>query len=236
MINSGAGNDVIIENAVVGTSSDSGRVIVAGNANDTGQDTFANFDLTNDTLRIVATNVSNFVHGTDTAVGTAGGADDGTASSFLATVGLVDLNHNGNFGDPGDIVVTFNSPIGTFNEANFEARLQYILTGTSGADTITTGAGDDTITGGAGADTMTGGAGADTFIINSGDSPGTAAAGPGSGTTSTDNGTLTGYDVITDWGTAGTDILDLPEHDVVDRRTLSTMPTPSTSLTIGGAR
>ena len=109
--------------------------------------------------------MSNFTHGIDTAVGTAGGVNDGTAGSFLTTVGLIDLNHNGNFGNSGDIAVTFTSPIGTFNEANFEARLQYVLTGTSGADTITTGAGNDIITGEAGNDTITGGAGSDQFRL-----------------------------------------------------------------------
>ena len=82
--------------------------------------------------------------------------------------GLVDLNHSGNFGDLGDIDVTFVTPTGTFNEANFEARLQYDLTGTSGADTITTGALNDTLNGGGGNDTLTGGAGNDTLTGGSG--------------------------------------------------------------------
>ena len=224
-INGGTGNDVVVENAVAGTSSDSARVIVAGNGNDAGQDTVVNFDVATDTLRVVASGVSNFVHGTDTAVGTAGGTDNGTASSFLTNVGLVDLNHNGNFGDAGDIAVTFTSPIGTFNEANFEARLQYVLTGTSGADTITTGAGDDTITGGAGADTMTGGGGADTFVIATGDSK--AVIG-GSGNA----GTIAGYDVITDFVTS-TDILNLQGSPHSPGNTNGTNGTDST-LTING--
>ena len=165
LVSGGAGSDFIIEKAVVGTSSDSGRVAIAGNGNDAGQDTLINFDLSGDTLRIVATGVSNFTHGTDTAIGTAGGVDDGTAGSFLTTVGLIDLNHNGNFGNSGDIAVTFSAPIGTFNETSFEARLQYVLTGTSGADTITTGAGDDIITGAGGNDTLIGGSGADQFRL-----------------------------------------------------------------------
>ena len=70
------------------------------------------FDLSNDILKIVATNVSNFTHGTDTAIGTAGAVDDGTAGSFTTLTGLVDLNHNGNFGDAGDVDVTFVSSDG----------------------------------------------------------------------------------------------------------------------------
>ena len=77
------------------------------------------------------------------------------------------------------------------------------LKGGSGDDTINggTGNGADTITGGRGADTMTGGGGADTFVINSGDSSITIG---GSG----NNGTISGYDVITDFAGA-TDFLDL---------------------------
>ena len=93
---------------------------------------------------------------------------DGTQGSFTTLTGLVDLNHSGNFGDLGDIDVTFVTPTGTFNEANFEARLQYDLTGTSGADTITTGALNDTLNGGGGNDTLTGGAGNDTLTGGSG--------------------------------------------------------------------
>jgi Ca2+-binding RTX toxin-like protein len=89
--------------------------------------------------------------------------------------GLVDLNHNGNFGDAGDVDITFVTPTGTFNEANFEARIQYDLTGTAGNDTLTGGslndildggAGVDTLTGGAGNDTLTGGTGNDNFVLS----------------------------------------------------------------------
>ena len=101
------------------------------------------------------------------------------------------------------------------------------LTGGGGADFIFGGAGNDTITGGAGADTMTGGAGADRFVIASGDSPGTSSASGGN------NGTLTGYDVITDWGAGGTaDLLDLPSTTVVGNTTHNNA-TPS-ALMIGG--
>ena len=62
---------------------------VGGNGNDTGQDTITGFDLSADTLRIVGTDVIGFVHGTDTAIGTAGGTNDGTVASFTALTGLV---------------------------------------------------------------------------------------------------------------------------------------------------
>jgi hypothetical protein len=169
-ITGGAGNDTIIVNAVVGTSSDSSRAQVSGNSNDTGADTITGFDLSNDTLKIVATNVTSFVHATDTAIGTAGGTNNGNVASFLATTGLIELNQttDGDWDDSGDIALTFTSPTGTWNEANFEARIQYDLTGTANADTITTGALNDTISGGDGNDTISGGAGDDRIMGGAG--------------------------------------------------------------------
>ncbi|CAN7205389.1 cadherin-like domain-containing protein [Rhizobium sp. LjRoot258] len=84
------------------------------------------------------------------------------------------------------------------------------LTGGSGADAINGGAGSDTITGGGGGDTLTGGGAAnviDTFVIGSGDSTPTIG---GSG----NNGTISGYDVITDFNTL-VDKLNLPGTAVV---------------------
>jgi VCBS repeat-containing protein len=75
------------------------------------------------------------------------------------------------------------------------------INGNEGNDVLIGGTGNDTLSGGAGADMMTGGGGVDTFIINSAQSPGTVG---GSG----DAGTISGYDVITDFATA-TDILNL---------------------------
>lgn len=173
----GTGSDLVVENSVVAASSDSGRVAVAGNNNDTGQDTITNFNLTNDILQIIGTNVSNFTHGTDTAIGTqSGGVNDGTVGSFLNTTGLVNLSHEVTLTvGTGDVAVTFASPVGTLDEANFEARIQYNLTGTSGDDTITTGTqndtldgsgGNDALTGGVGNDTYTGGSGNDSFVLS----------------------------------------------------------------------
>ena len=166
-ITTGTGNDTVIINAVVGTSSDSARVDPGPNGDDTGQDTITGFDLSSDILKIVATNVSSFVHGTDTAIGTAGAFDNGTVGSFTTLTGLVELNQttNGDWDDLGDIAVTFAAPSVGLTETNFEARLQYDLTGTANADTITTGALNDVLNGGGGADTLTGGAGNDTLPV-----------------------------------------------------------------------
>jgi protocadherin Fat 4 len=71
------------------------------------------------------------------------------------------------------------------------------LEGGSGADTIDGGAGTDTITGGDSADTMTGGADSDVFNFSAGD--GVLSIG---GTLT--NGTISGYDVITDFTSGAT--------------------------------
>ncbi|HWP26828.1 MAG TPA: DUF5801 repeats-in-toxin domain-containing protein [Xanthobacteraceae bacterium] len=190
VLNGEPGADTIIVNAVVGSSSDSERVNQSGNGSDTGQDSIQGFDLTEDTIRVVATNVNSFAHGTNTAIGTGESQSNGkNPASYTTLTGLIDLNGDGTYNDSGDIVVTFSSPTGgAFNEANFEARLQYELYGTSSANTITGGAlddyidgvagndvlnggtGDDTIIGGTGADSLTGGPGSDRFVFAAGDS------------------------------------------------------------------
>ena len=52
-----------------------------------------------------------------------------------------------------------------------------VITGTTGADTLTGGVEPDTITGGAGADSMTGGVGVDLYVFGAGDSSAAGALG-----------------------------------------------------------
>lgn len=137
------------------------------------------------------------------------------------------LRVNGGFTDTSnDQITSVESVIldtnGILNLSN--QREDLFMSGSSGADTITGGSGDDTIAGnggndvliggagkdqlegGAGADTLTGGTGADRFVIWAGDSTPVT-----SGSSGSSNGTVTGFDVITDWGTGGTaDKLELP--------------------------
>jgi len=153
--------DIVVINAVEGTSSDSGRTTVTGDNNDTGADTVTGFAFGTDTIKIVATEVAVFDHTTDTFIGTAtGDVNDGTVGSFLGTVGLVDLDGNATIG-AGDVAITFASPSATMTEALFDAAVVYDLTAQAGGATIVGGAGADTITGGAGTDIITGGVGAD---------------------------------------------------------------------------
>ncbi|MBR1245105.1 adhesin, partial [Bradyrhizobium sp. AUGA SZCCT0274] len=173
---------------------------------------------------------------------TAGANNTGLVTSFTTSTGLVDLNNDADFADAGDIAVTFASPSVALTEANFEARLQYNLTGTGGSDTITTGSlddtvnggagndtivagsGNDTITGGTGADLMTGGSGADMFIVGSAQSPGTISG-----------STVIGYDVITDFDVAF-DTLDLAGTPVTAGNTGGLVNGSNSTLTIGGSQ
>lgn len=168
-----AGTDQVIINAVVGTSSESSRVVVAtSDDDDIGQDVIEamTFGSGSDTIKIVATMVDSFVHGTDTDIGTgAGSGTDGDETSFTVLTGLVDLNQatDGNYKDAGDIVVSVKTGTSNFDETNFEAALVYSLTADTDGSTMTGGANADTITGGAGVDNITGGAGND--ILSGGD-------------------------------------------------------------------
>ena len=88
------------------------------------------------------------------------------------------------------------------------------LTGSSGADTLRGGLGDDQLTGGAGADNLTGSGGIDTFVYASGSTAITLGG-------SAQNGTIAGYDVITDF-VAATDFLDLAGAPVAAANTTGT--------------
>jgi Ca2+-binding RTX toxin-like protein len=158
--------DTVVIAAVVGTSGDSDRVTATGNNNDTGEDTITGFKWGTDVIKISATAVASFVHGTDTTIGTAtGDVNDGTAGSFLTTVGLVELNQttNNDWDDLGDIALTFASPSASVSEARFEAALKYDLTAAAAGSTITGGDLADILTAGAGVDILSGGSGADTY-------------------------------------------------------------------------
>jgi Ca2+-binding RTX toxin-like protein len=190
--------DLLIVGSVVGTSSESARNTVSGNNNDTGQDSITGFDIGADTIRVITTNVANYVHSTDSVLGTAtGDVNDGSVGSFTASTLILNLDKTlgvlGN--DAGDIVLSFASTtnagvaVTTPTIANYQARIQYDLTGTGAADIIGGGALNDTITGGAGADVMTGGGGADSFVFT---------------TASTGLPSATNFDTISDFSkTAG---------------------------------
>ncbi len=143
-----------------------------------------------------------------------GGAD--TINLMSTSTVLNGLGNSGLQGVETDLCGFMNSGV-TINLSNQSEAFTITgsssndtLTGGSGADAINGGAGSDTITGGGGGDTLTGGGAAnviDTFVIGSGDSTLTIG---GSG----NNGTISGYDVITDFNTL-VDKLNLPGTAVV---------------------
>jgi Ca2+-binding RTX toxin-like protein len=195
-----AADRIDVTTAVGGTSEAFGQS-VAGLANDTGGDNVIGMTWGTDTIRLTATNVVNFVHGTHTAIGTEGDVNDGTAGSFLTNVGLVSFSGDAVYSSLDDVAITFTTPTTALTEARFEAALQYVITGDGNANTITGGAladtisgggGVDSLTGGAGIDQMTGGAGSDIFAYSVGDSSAVVVAG---------NDNDTGSDTITDWAT-----------------------------------
>lgn len=174
-ITTGSGNDTITGGAGIDTvNSGAGLdtiIVNAGHSISGAKDIITGFDLANDTLRIVATGVTTFVHGT-------------IYSAVTGQDGQVSLDGDTTFTGGNDVVVAFAAQIGVLNKVNFDARLEYNLTGSdvddlitggvlndtlsggSGDDTLTGGLGDDTLIGGIGKDILTGGLGADTFVIN----------------------------------------------------------------------
>ncbi|MFD1981493.1 VCBS domain-containing protein [Mesorhizobium newzealandense] len=148
------------------------------------------------------------------------------ASTFQNN-GTLTIDGSGITGN-GDLVVNASAvTTGAFNITGSSGNGgNDTLTGGSGNDTINGGGGtgDDTITGGGGADTVTGGGGADTFIVNSGQSLATVG---GSGNA----GTITGYDVVTDFAAAA-DFLDLQGTPAA--ATGANVNGTDSTLTIGG--
>lgn len=172
--------DIVSLQASVATSTHSGTVVLAtANNDDLGADTIVDFDFTStnaDVFVLTISGMSSFAHGTNTTVGTATGSATASAAAYASNVGLIDVNANGIFSDPGDIAMTFSGNVPT--EAQLESRIRYVMTGTSSNDNLTGGdlvdsieggSGNDTLIGGSGNDTLFGGGGADSLIGGDGD-------------------------------------------------------------------
>jgi len=190
--------DVVEFSSAVGTSSDSGVKAATSGFIDSGEDTITSFTAGVDTIKITSTAVADFVHVTDTDLGEGDASAEGDDSnSFATNVGLINMDGGtaDEFGDDGDILINFASPTTTMTEALFEAALQYDLTGTAAADTITTGVLADTIDGGEGGDTINVGSDDEAADVVVYDVVGEGSAGGVAGTA------YSGFDVITGFET-----------------------------------
>nr|WP_283817494.1 VCBS domain-containing protein [Bradyrhizobium liaoningense] len=148
------------------------------------------------------------------------GTDSDTLKIIQSTAATIDLSNASN--QTNDSFTTVDGM------ENVDASLSsgaMTLTGSSGANILIGGSVADTISGGLGADTMTGGSGADTFIVNTSQSLATIG---GSG----NSGTITGFDVITDFDGAA-DFLDLQGTPTAS--TFSSTGSTDSTLTIAGA-
>jgi len=161
--------DLIIINAVGGSSSDSGVVFntpaVTGGVDETGSDYIYSFELQRDVLRIAATEVGSYSHTTNLST-VQQRVNDGFGTTALDQYTLLaDLNGGGVA--TGDVAVTFrNWQIS--GAITFADRVQYVLTGNSSNNTIVGGALDDTIDGGGGSDTLSGDLGNDSLVGSAG--------------------------------------------------------------------
>ena len=137
--------DVVVINAIIGVSTDSADI------GTTAEDVVSNFVIGQDIIRLVVSNVINYSHADNNAVGFAGDGTDTIVFDF----------------DESKAAISSTEPsvtlIGYGGGSSYKTSIQYNLTGTSGIDTITTGDLADTITGGAGADILNAGGGVDTI-------------------------------------------------------------------------
>ncbi|MBW9115885.1 VCBS domain-containing protein [Rhizobium cauense] len=212
---------------------------------------FGSIDLKggNDTLTVNVAGTSDLsgaaaLAGVETAklVGSTGN-DTVTVSNTLSGFSSIDLGGGsgdalkiaGGFTDSNDaqLARVENVVMASSGTLNLSHQSEgFTITGTSGVDTITGGSGDDKITGGADGDILTGGAGRDTFVIVAGDS--TPETAPGTGFFSwvnNENGTISGYDKITDWGAGGT--ADKLDFSLAPVKALGSVNGSDSALTIG---
>jgi len=226
---SGAAADVDTINisADFDTASESTSVVgtAAAAADDVGEDTITGFDVAVDVLKITGTDVTDYNHTTDLAVGTGTSSAAGTAGAADAyTKGnlLIDSNGDGDYGDAYDTVIKFNtvynagvaitSSTDALTVADVNGRIVYNVTAKAAGSTIVTGSLADTITGGAGVDTITSGEGADRIDGKAGNDVITLTETTAVADTliRAGNATTDGKDTVTGFGTA--DIIDFTSN------------------------
>ena len=182
-----------------------------------------------DTITLSGAQLNAILQGTGGTINLGGGADTIHLTSTSTDLNALDDNHL-----MGVETITAAGATAAVTISVASQSEGFALTGGDGNDTIIGGSGDDVITGGLGADILTGGLGSDTFVIAAGDStPVTAQGSNGNSNTRNANGTVSGYDVITDWGAGGTaDKLHFSVAPVL--ATAGSVNGVDSTLTIGG--
>jgi hypothetical protein len=175
VLTGGDGNDVLTGSAGVdsltgGVGNDVFAFTSGTHSNDTAADTITDFATGTDKIRISITgsdidassfaSVANYNAGETSLSGKAG---DGFYSSGDQRF-YIDTNGGGagNVTESTDYVVTSANAINA-------ADIQFIITGTSGNDTLISGSGNDTISGGLGVNSVTTGGGNDVVVVEAAD-------------------------------------------------------------------
>lgn len=158
----GGGNDVFTggmgqDSLVAGAGADTFVYTTTVESTGATADTINGFNFAADFIGVVTNMTTTTFNANAGATGTMG------FNQFNATNNTITVETN-----QGNLLVNLagatNAPGGTGTLAG-SAALSYSVTGTAGADTITTGAGNDFITGGAGGDTINTSFGNDTVVL-----------------------------------------------------------------------
>jgi Ca2+-binding RTX toxin-like protein len=246
-ITGGAGRDSLVggtgKDVYVYTVGESNPVQGAAGAS-VGQDTVTVSEA-DDVIRVNVTSAdNNWELSTHVLIGTANGAvtDLSETGAYTATTLLVQTGAVAT-GDNFDVAITKASAWSGGDAAARLASAQGIvavnLTGTSVADTLTTGAQNDTISGAAGNDTIGGGGGNDSIDGGTGNDNITGGAGADTITGGTGNDTFV-YTTVTDSNAAGgidriTDlVLNGASGDLLDFTMTGTLTVGT--ATLGAAR
>jgi hypothetical protein len=144
-------------------------------ADDTGEDTINGFDTAVDVIQITATDVVDFEHTSDLAVGTGTTSAVGTATlatAFKPGTLLINTDGDAAFNDANDMAINFGTvstsgvaitgAADPLTVADVSGRIVYNATAKAAGSTITTGDLGDTVLGAGGVDIISTGTGADT--------------------------------------------------------------------------
>lgn len=196
VVTGGAGTDVL-------TFTDSTNISAAELANKTSIETVLFGDFDSDIVLGTAATAAGItlVNGAALTAGQdLGVTDTGAVATDYTVTGGADADSIVLDAATGDLTITGNGGGDTLTTNSGTDTID----GGTGDDVIVAGAGDDSITAGTGSDTVTGDDGADIISLSTGTDRVRYAALTDGSAAGTDNGTFSGYDVVTGF-TTGTD-------------------------------